>query len=64
MLCDILGMSQKGTGRVIAQGRAKTRFISVPSDVASDSTFPFEDGEEVTVRIEEDKNRVVVERVE
>jgi len=31
---------------------------------AGDDRFPFEDGEEVTVRIEEGKHRVVVEKVE
>ena len=50
--------------RVVPVGKAKTRYVTVPADVAGDDRFPFEDGEEVTVRIEEDKHRVVVEKVE
>jgi hypothetical protein len=58
-------MSKEGKGRIIQLSeRARTRYVSVPADVAGDDRFPFGTGEEVTVRIEEDKNRVVVEKVE
>ena len=57
-------MSKEGKGRVVSQGRSKTRYLTIPSAVATDSNFPFEDGEEVTVRIEVDKKRIVVERGE
>jgi len=57
-------MAKTGKGRVVSQGRARTRYVTVPADVATDSLFPFEEGEEVTVTIEEGKRRVVVEKVE
>lgn len=57
-------MVREGKGRVVPVGKAKTRYVTVPADVAGDDRFPFEDGEEVTVRIEEGKRRVVVEKVE
>ncbi|KUG19289.1 hypothetical protein ASZ90_010999 [hydrocarbon metagenome] len=57
-------MSKEGKGKIVKLSSARTRFVSVPADVAGDDRFPFEDGEEVTVRIEEDKHRVVVEKVE
>jgi hypothetical protein len=58
-------MSKEGKGKVIQLSeRARTRYVTIPADVAGDDRFPFETGEEVTVRIEEDKGRVVVERVE
>lgn len=57
-------MSQRGSGRIIAQGRAKTRFISVPSGVVTDSTWPFEDGEEVVVRIDAENRRVIIEKMD
>ena len=44
--------------------RARTRYVTIPADVAGDDRFPFETGEEVTVRIEEDKHRVVIEKSE
>ena len=44
--------------------KGKGLLLVVPSPVAGDDRFPFEDGEEVTVRIEEGKHRVVVEKVE
>ena len=55
-------MSKIGIGRVIPQGPARTRFIVVPARVAGDSSFPFEDGEEVMIRIE--GRRVIVEPLE
>ena len=57
-------MVKEGIGRVVPIGGGNTRYISVPSMVATDDRFPFKDQESVRVRIEEDQNRVVVERVE
>jgi hypothetical protein len=45
---------------VVSQGRARTRYVTVPADVATDSLFPFEEGGEVTVTI--DKGRLVIEK--
>jgi len=47
-------MSLKGVGKIIVQGPARTRFLSIPATVAGDSAFPFVDGEEVTVQIDGD----------
>lgn len=55
-------MAKEGTGRVFRSGEARTLFLSIPSRVAQDSAFPFEEDEEVTIRVEDD--RVVVVRDE
>jgi hypothetical protein len=47
-------MSLKGVGKIIVQGPARTRFLSIPATVAGDSAFPFVDGEEVIVQIDGD----------
>ena len=58
-------MSKEGKGKIIQlSDRARTRYASIPVDVAGDDRFPFETGEEVTVRIEEDKRRVVIEKAD
>lgn len=57
-------MAKEGNGRVVAVGKAKTRYITVPSDVASDDRFPFSDGEEVRVIIHQDKKCLTILKVE
>lgn len=52
-------MVRKGRGRVFSSGKAKTLFVSIPADVAVDSTFPFDEGEEVSVEIED--GRLVID---
>ena len=54
-------MADQGQGRVFSSGEANTLFVSIPSDIAVDSVFPFEEGEEVLIRIED--GRIVVESV-
>jgi len=44
-------MAKSGQGRIISQGRARTRFISVPAEVAGDDRFPFETGETLIITI-------------
>ena len=51
-------MSLKGVGKIIVQGPARTRFVSIPADVAGDSAFPFVDGERVTIQIEGEEIRI------
>lgn len=55
-------MTDEGQGRVFSSGDANTLFISIPSDVAVDSAFPFEEGQEVKIRITDDT--LVIERIE
>jgi hypothetical protein len=56
-------MSNEGKGKIIRlSDRARTRYVSIPADVAGDDRFPFADGEEVTVTI--DKGRLVIEKSE
>lgn len=55
-------MVKEGIGRVVPIGGGNTRYISVPSMVATDARFPFKDQENVKVRIED--GRVIVEKVE
>ena len=58
-------MSKEGKGKIIQlSDRARTRYASIPADVSGDDRFPFETGEEVTVTIEEDKRRVVIEKAD
>ncbi|WP_346434917.1 hypothetical protein [uncultured Methanoculleus sp.] len=58
-------MSKEGKGKIIQLSeRARTRYASIPADVAGDDRFPFETGEEVRVTIDEEKKRVVVEKIE
>ncbi len=57
-------MVKEGKGRIVSVGKAKTRYVTVPAEVAGDDRFPFETGEEVRVTIEEDKKRLIVEKIE
>lgn len=38
---------------MFSSGEARTLYVSIPSRVATDSAFPFADGETVRVRIED-----------
>ena len=38
-------------------------FIYVPTEMARDGLFPFHQGDEVTIRIDSKKKRLIVERV-
>ena len=51
-------MADEGEGRVFSSGEANTLFISIPADVAVDSAFPFEDGQNIKISIED--NRIIV----
>ncbi len=51
-------MAREGKGRVVPVGKAKTRYVTVPADVAGDSAFPFVDGERVTIQIEGEEIRI------
>ncbi len=57
-------MSKIGVGKIIQMGAAKTRYLSIPSQVAGDDRFPFETGEEVKITIDEKQKRVIVEMIE
>jgi hypothetical protein len=57
-------MAKEGNGRVVAVGKAKTRYVTVPSDVASDDRFPFVDGEEVRVIIHPEKKCLTITKIE
>lgn len=59
----MLSMSKEGKGKIIQLGdRARTRYVSIPADVAGDDRFPFETGEEVTVSIDPEGSRVIVSK--
>ncbi len=64
MLTLLVTMSKEGKGKIVKLSSARTRFVSIPADVAGDDRFPFETGEEVRVTIDEEKKRVVVEKIE
>jgi len=54
-------MSKEGRGRVVCVGKARTRYVTIPADVAGDSAFPFADGEEVKISIS--GRRLIIEPV-
>ena len=37
-------------------------FVYIPSDVARDSAFPFESGDDVVIKIDTKKKRLVIEK--
>lgn len=47
-------MAKEGIGRLISIGPAKTRYVSVPAEVASDDRFPIKVGDRLWVTIEGD----------
>ena len=55
-------MADEGEGKVFSSGDANTLFVSIPADVAVDSAFPFDDGQNIKIRIEDDK--LMVEPIE
>ncbi|MFA7121288.1 MAG: hypothetical protein WC277_07385 [Bacilli bacterium] len=58
-------MSKEGKGKIIRlSDRARTRYASIPADVAGDDRFPFADGEEVMVRIEGEELRIFRQKTE
>ncbi|AGB02411.1 hypothetical protein Metfor_1372 [Methanoregula formicica SMSP] len=58
-------MPKEGKGRIIKlSDKADTRYVSIPAKVASDSQFPFSDGEEVRVIIHPDKKCLTVSKIE
>lgn len=54
-------MVSEGIGKIVKIGSAKTRYVTIPSNVATDTIFPFSDSEDVRVRIEADK--LIVEKI-
>ena len=55
-------MVREGVGRLIVIGPAKTRYASIPADVAGDDRFPIKIGDRILVWIEGDS--VIVRAVE
>lgn len=51
-------MALQKLGRIFSSGEANTLYASIPSTVATDSAFPFEDGDLVTISIEVDGIRI------
>jgi hypothetical protein len=56
-------MAREGKGRIVSQGRAQTRYLTIPASVAADSNFPFGDGETVIVKIDDTKQFLIVEKI-
>lgn len=54
-------MVSEGIGKIVKIGSAKTRYVTIPSNVATDTIFPFSDSEDVRIRIETD--RLIVEKI-
>lgn len=58
ILLNSHSMALESEGRIFRSGEANTLYVSIPSAVATDSAFPFEDGETVTVSIEDGEVRI------
>jgi len=56
-------MSKKGYGRVVTAGTARTRYVTIPADVAGDDRFPFADNEQVMITIDENRKCLRIEPV-
>jgi hypothetical protein len=48
-------VARQGKGMIYRHGPANTRYLSIPSKVATDSAFPFRDRAIVNVRIVDGK---------
>lgn len=48
-------MTREGEGKIFSSGEARTLFLSIPSHMVTNSVFPFEEGENVLVRVEDEK---------
>jgi len=58
-------MSKESIGKIIQiSQKARTRYVSIPADVAGDDRFPFETGEEVTVSIDVENCRLIISKIE
>ena len=55
---------KEGVGKITQQSTARTRFLSIPAQVAADDRFPFETGEQVKITIDSDNKRLIVEKIE
>lgn len=62
ILTTIIIMVNIGKGKIIKLSSARTRFVSIPAEVASDDRFPFDLNEDIQIRI--DGERLVVEKIE
>lgn len=51
-------MALQGSGRVFRSGEANTLYVSIPATVVTDSAFPFEESESVTVHVKGDGLRI------
>ncbi|ADN36775.1 hypothetical protein Mpet_2027 [Methanolacinia petrolearia DSM 11571] len=56
-------MTVVGNGRVVSQGNAKTKYLTIPSALATDSNFPFEEGEQVKIIIDPQNKRLIAEKI-
>jgi hypothetical protein len=55
-------MTIKGTGKIVQISSARTRYISIPSVIASDSSFQFKDGEYVQIEINPDTGDLTIKK--
>ncbi len=53
-------MASEGKSRIFKHTRGKTLYLTIPSSVATDSTFPFKIGENVKIKIK--GNKLVIEK--
>lgn len=49
---------------MVSAGRAKTKYISIPSAIVGDSQFPFEEGEELAVSVDVENRRLIISKIE
>ncbi|MCX2819790.1 hypothetical protein EGH25_10560 [Haladaptatus sp. F3-133] len=51
-------MVGKSTGKLGRVGNTKTMRLTIPAGLASDTSFPFEEGDEVEIEIVDDELRI------
>jgi hypothetical protein len=51
-------MVGKSTGKLGRVGSTRTMRLTIPADLASDTAFPFEEGDEVEIEIVDDELRI------
>lgn len=64
LLPTILVSMIEGIGKITKQSSARTRFLSIPAQVAADDRFPFETGERVKITIDPENQRLIVEKID
>ncbi|MBN2734718.1 MAG: hypothetical protein JXQ82_07680 [Methanomicrobiaceae archaeon] len=56
-------MALTGFGKLTSTGKAKTKYLSIPSKIVTDSAFPFETGEQIKITLDAENKRLIIEKI-